>query len=33
LNRRGVTVLVTEGEIEGTVDVLYGGGKKGKGRK
>jgi nitrogen fixation protein NifB len=33
LNRRGVTVLITEGEIEGTVDVLYGGGKKGKGRK
>ncbi|MFH1915488.1 MAG: NifB/NifX family molybdenum-iron cluster-binding protein [Pseudomonadota bacterium] len=30
LNRRGVTVLITEGEIEGTVDVLYGGGKKGK---
>lgn len=33
LNRRGVTVLITEGEIEGTVDVLYGGGKKGKCRK
>jgi nitrogen fixation protein NifB len=33
LNRRGVAVLVTEGEIEGTVDVLYGGGRKGKGRK
>ncbi len=26
----GITVLITEGDIEGTVDVLYGGGKKGK---
>jgi nitrogen fixation protein NifB len=33
LSRRGMPVLVTDGEIEGTVDVLYGGGKKGKGRK
>ena len=30
LGDRGLTVLVTDGEIEGTVDVLYGGGKKGK---
>ncbi|WP_241667316.1 radical SAM protein [Pseudodesulfovibrio senegalensis] len=28
LSRLGVSVLVTDGEIEGTVDVLYGGGKK-----
>lgn len=27
---RGITVLVTDGNVEGTVDVLYGGGKKGK---
>jgi len=33
LNRRGVAVVITEGEIEGTVDALYGGGKKGKGGK
>jgi nitrogen fixation protein NifB len=33
LSRRGVAVLITEGEIEGTVDALYGGGRKGKGRK
>jgi len=30
LGSRGITVLITENEIEGTVDVLYGGGKKGK---
>jgi len=30
LGRHGVTVLITDSEIEGTVDVLYGGGKKGK---
>ena len=30
LSRRGITVLVTDGNVEGTVDVLYGGGKKGK---
>ncbi len=30
LSRRGVSVLITDGEIGGTVDVLYGGGKKGK---
>lgn len=33
LSRRGVAVLITEGEIEGTVDALYGGGRKGRGRK
>lgn len=34
LSRKGLSVLITETEIEGTVDVLYGGGKKkGKGRK
>ncbi len=33
LSRKGLSVLITDGEIEGTVDVLYGGGKKGKGRK
>ncbi|MBU0908569.1 MAG: radical SAM protein [Proteobacteria bacterium] len=27
---RGITVLITDGNVEGTVDVLYGGGKKGK---
>ncbi|MBG0789686.1 MAG: radical SAM protein [Desulfovibrionaceae bacterium] len=30
LSRRGLSVLITDGSIEGTVDVLYGGGKKGK---
>jgi len=30
LAEAGITVLVTEDEIEGTVDVLYGGGKKKK---
>jgi nitrogen fixation protein NifB len=30
LSRKGLSVLITDGEIEGTVDVLYGGGKKGK---
>lgn len=30
LAERGITVLVTDDEIEGTVDVLFGGGKKGK---
>jgi len=30
LSRNGLSVLITDGEIEGTVDVLYGGGKKGK---
>jgi len=30
LNRKGINVLITDGEIEGTVDVLYGGGKKNK---
>lgn len=30
LRRHNLPVLVTEGEIGGTVDVLYGGGKKGK---
>lgn len=30
LASHGITVLITENEIEGTVDVLYGGGKKGK---
>lgn len=30
LAERGISVLVSEGEIEGTVDVLYGGGKKKK---
>jgi len=30
LASRGITVLVTDGNVEGTVDVLYGGGKKGK---
>lgn len=29
----GIAVLITEGEIEGTVDVLYGGGKQSKCRK
>jgi nitrogen fixation protein NifB len=33
LSREGLSVLITDGEIESTVDVLYGGGKKGKGRK
>ena len=28
LKDRGITVLITEGEIDGTVDVLFGGGKK-----
>ena len=27
LKERGITVLITEGEIDGTVDVLFGGGK------
>ncbi|MUM77993.1 radical SAM protein [Pseudodesulfovibrio sp. F-1] len=31
LSRRGVAVLITEDGIEGTVDALYGGGRKGKG--
>ncbi len=30
LAREGITVLITEDNIAGTVDVLYGGGKKGK---
>ena len=30
LSRKGLSVLITDGSIEGTVDVLYGGGKKGK---
>ena len=30
LSRNGISVLITDGGIEGTVDVLYGGGKKGK---
>jgi nitrogen fixation protein NifB len=30
LSRQGLSVLITDGGIEGTVDVLYGGGKKGK---
>ena len=30
LGERGIQVLITENEIEGTVDTLYGGGKKGK---
>lgn len=33
LSRKGLAVLITDGEIEGTVEVLYGGGKKGKKRK
>lgn len=34
LSRKGLSVFITENEIEGIVDVLYGGGKKkGKGRK
>lgn len=34
LSRFGMSVLITDGEVEGTVDVLYGGGKKkGKCRK
>ena len=34
LSRKGLSVLITDGEIESTVDTLYGGGKKkGKGRK
>ena len=28
LGENGISVIVTEGEIEGTVDLLYGGGKK-----
>lgn len=32
LGSRGISVMITESEIEGTVDVLYGGGKK-KGKK
>ena len=30
LGRRGITVLITDDNVEGTVDVLYGGGKKGR---
>lgn len=30
LSRQGVSVLITEDNIEGSVEVLYGGGKKGK---
>jgi nitrogen fixation protein NifB len=30
LGKQGITVLITDNEIEGTVDVLYGGGKKKK---
>ncbi|WFS61741.1 radical SAM protein [Pseudodesulfovibrio thermohalotolerans] len=33
LSGRGLSVLVTDGGIEGTVDALYGGGKKGKKNK
>ncbi len=33
LARHGLTVLLLEDNVEGTVDVLYGGGKKGKNRK
>ena len=33
LGRHGLTVLLLEDNVEGTVDVLYGGGKKGKNRK
>lgn len=31
LENRGIRILITEDDIEGVVDVLYGGGKKGKG--
>lgn len=30
LSRKGLSVLITDGEIASTVDLLYGGGKKGK---
>lgn len=30
LAQAGIKILITEGDIDGTVDVLYGGGKKGK---
>lgn len=30
LSRHGISVIITDDNIEGTVDVLYGGGKKGK---
>jgi len=33
LGGQGLTVLLLEDNVEGTVDVLYGGGKKGKNRK
>jgi len=33
LGRQGLTVLLLEDNVEGSVDVLYGGGKKGKNRK
>lgn len=33
LGRHGLSVLLLEDNVEGTVDVLYGGGKKGKSRK
>ena len=33
LGRHGITVLISEDEIEGTVDVLYGGGKKKKNKR
>ena len=33
LRGHGIPVLITDGEIEGTVDVLYGGGKQSKCRK
>jgi nitrogen fixation protein NifB len=33
LGRHGLTVLLLEDNVEGSVDVLYGGGKKGKNKK
>lgn len=33
LSRHGISVLITDDNIEGAVDVLYGGGKKGKKQK
>ena len=33
LSRNGLSVLLIEDNVEGTVDVLYGGGKKGKSKK
>lgn len=33
LDEHGIQVIITQNEIEGTVDTLYGGGKKGRGKR